>query len=135
MAIVVDEYGGVSGLVTIEDVIEQIIGEIDDEFDVEDDLNIRRDAERQFTVRGVTRIAEFNEYFAAQLSEEEGFDTVAGLLMKQLGHLPRRGESATIDGFEFRVLRADRRRIEALRVVAPRDVQPPPEERAAGGGS
>jgi magnesium and cobalt transporter len=135
MAIVVDEYGGVSGLVTIEDVIEQIIGEIDDEFDVEDDLNIRRDAERQFTVRGVTRIAEFNEYFGAQLSEEEGFDTVAGLLMKQLGHLPRRGESATIDGFEFRVLRADRRRIEALRVVAPRDVLPPPDERAAGGGT
>jgi magnesium and cobalt transporter len=135
MAIVVDEYGGVSGLVTIEDVIEQIVGEIDDEFDVEDDLNIRRDAERQFTVRGVTRIAEFNEYFGARLSEEEGFDTVAGLLMKQLGHLPRRGESATIDGFEFRVLRADRRRIEALRVVAPRDVVPPPEERAAGGGT
>ena len=133
MAIVVDEYGGVAGLVTIEDVIEQIVGEIDDEFDVEDDLNIRRDAERQFTVRGVTRIAEFNEYFGAGLSEEEGFDTVAGLLMKQLGHLPRRGESATIDGFEFRVLRADRRRIEALRVVAPRDVLPP-DERAAGGG-
>jgi magnesium and cobalt transporter len=134
MAIVVDEYGGVSGLVTIEDVIEQIVGEIDDEFDVEDDQNIRRDAERQFTVRGVTRIAEFNEYFGARLSEEEGFDTVAGLLMKQLGHLPRRGESAFIEGFEFRVLRADRRRIETLRVVAPRDVLPP-EERAAGGGS
>jgi magnesium and cobalt transporter len=133
MAIVVDEYGGVSGLVTIEDVIEQIVGEIDDEFDVEDEQNIRRDAERQFTVRGVTRIAEFNEYFGARLSEEEGFDTVAGLLMKQLGHLPRRGESATIEGFEFRVLRADRRRIEALRVLAPRDVQPP-EERSAGGG-
>jgi magnesium and cobalt transporter len=134
MAIVVDEYGGVSGLVTIEDVIEQIVGEIDDEFDVEDDQNIRRDAERQFTVRGVTRIAEFNEYFGARLSEEEGFDTVAGLLMKQLGHLPRRGESASIEGFEFRVLRADRRRIETLRVVAPRDVLPP-EERTAGGGS
>jgi magnesium and cobalt transporter len=134
MAIVVDEYGGVSGLVTIEDVIEQIVGEIDDEYDVEDDLNIRRDAERQFTVRGVTRIAEFNEYFGARLSEEEGFDTVAGLVMKQLGHLPRRGESATIDGFEFRVLRADRRRIETLRVAAPRDVLPP-EERAAGGGT
>jgi magnesium and cobalt transporter len=131
MAIVVDEYGGVSGLVTIEDVIEQIVGEIDDEYDVEDDQNIRRDAERQFTVRGVTRIAEFNEYFGAQLSEEQGFDTVAGLVMKQLGHLPRRGESASIDGFEFRVLRADRRRIEALRVVAPRDVLPPPEERPA----
>src|SRR5579863_9598971 len=117
MAIVVDEYGGVSGLCTIEDVIEQIVGEIDDEFDVEED-HIRRDAERQFTVRGVTRIAEFNEYFGAQLSEAEGFDTVAGLLMKQLGHLPRRGESATIEGFEFRVLRADRRRIDALRVVS-----------------
>jgi len=134
MAIVVDEYGGVSGLVTIEDVIEQIVGEIDDEFDVEDDQNIRRDAERQFTVRGVTRIAEFNEYFGAQLSEEEGVDTVAGLVIKQLGHLPRRGEGATIDGFELRVLRADRRRIEVLRVVAPRDVLPP-EERAAGGGA
>ena len=131
MAIVVDEYGGVSGLVTIEDVIEQIVGEIDDEFDVEDDQNIRRDAERQFTVRGVTRIEEFNEYFGAHLSEEEGFDTVAGLLMKQLGRLPRRGEGASIDGFEFRVLRADRRRIDALRVVAPRDVQPP-EERPPG---
>jgi magnesium and cobalt transporter len=129
MAIVVDEYGGVSGLCTIEDVIEQIVGEIDDEFDVEDDQNIRRDAERQFTVRGVTRIEEFNEYFGARLSEAQGVDTVAGLLMKQLGRLPRRGESLTIDGFEFRVLRADRRRIDALRVVAPRDVLPPPDER------
>jgi magnesium and cobalt transporter len=128
MAIVVDEYGGVSGLCTIEDVIEQIVGEIDDEFDVEDDQNIRRDAERQFTVRGVTRIEEFNEYFSARLSEEEGFDTVAGLVMKQLGRLPRRGESLSIDGFEFRVLRADRRRIDTLRVVAPRDVLPPPDE-------
>jgi len=131
MAIVVDEYGGVSGLCTIEDVIEQIVGEIDDEFDVEDD-NIRRDAERQFTVRGVTRIAEFNEYFGARLSESAGFDTVAGLIMQQLGRLPRRGETASIDGFEFRVLRADRRRIDTLRVLAPRDVPPPPEERPAG---
>jgi len=131
MAIVVDEYGGVSGLVTIEDVIEQIVGEIDDEFDVEDDQNIRRDAERQFTVRGITRIADFNEYFGSRLSEAEGFDTVAGLVVKQFGRLPRRGEGTTIDGFEFRVLRADRRRIETLRVVAPRDVLPP-EERPAG---
>jgi magnesium and cobalt transporter len=131
MAIVVDEYGGVSGLCTIEDVIEQIVGEIDDEFDVEDDQNIRRDGERQFTVRGITRIAEFNEYFDARLSEAEGVDTIAGLLMKQLGRLPRRGETASIDGFEFRVLRADRRRIDALRLVAPRDVLPP-DERSAG---
>ena len=125
MAIVVDEYGGVSGLVTIEDVIEQIVGEIDDEFDVEDDQNIRKEAERLFLVRGVTRIEEFNEYFSARLSEEEGFETVAGLLMKQFGRLPRRGESTSIDGFEFRVMRADRRRIDALRVVPPRDVTPP----------
>jgi hemolysin (HlyC) family protein len=124
MAIVVDEYGGVSGLVTIEDVMEQIVGEIDDEFDVEEDLNIRKDADRQYTVRGVTRIDEFNEYFGSNLSEEEGFDTVAGLLMKELGRLPRRGESANIAGFEFRVARADRRRIDALRVVPPRDLVP-----------
>lgn len=134
MAIVVDEYGGVCGLVTIEDVIEQIVGEIDDEFDVEDVENIRRDGERKFTVRGVTRIDEFNEYFGARLSEEQGFDTIAGLLMKQLGRLPRRGETAGIDGFEFQVMRVDRGRIDALRVVAPRDVLPP-EEHAAGGGT
>ena len=127
MALVVDEYGGVSGLVTIEDVIEQIVGDIDDEFDVEDDHNIRKEAERQFTVRGVTRIDEFNEYFGAHLSEEEGFDTVAGLLMKEFGRLPRRGDAATIDGFEFRVTRADRRRIDALRVVPPQDIVPPEE--------
>jgi magnesium and cobalt transporter len=134
MAIVVDEYGGVCGLVTIEDVIEQIVGEIDDEFDVEDVENIRRDGERKFTVRGVTRIDEFNEYFGARLSEEQGFDTIAGLLMQQLGRLPRRGETAGIDGFEFQVMRVDRGRIDALRVVAPRDVLPP-EEHAVGGGT
>jgi magnesium and cobalt transporter len=129
MAIVVDEYGGVSGLCTIEDVIEQIVGEIDDEFDVEDDQNIRRDAERQFTVRGVTRITEFNEYFGTDFAEE-GFDTIAGLVMKKLGRLPRRGESITIGGFEFRVARADRRRVDSLRVTAPKDIVPP-EERSA----
>jgi magnesium and cobalt transporter len=131
MAIVVDEYGGVSGLVTIEDVIEQIVGEIDDEFDVEDDNNIRRESERQFAVRGVTRIDEFNEYFSVKLPEDE-FDTVAGLVMKQLGRLPRRGEMLVIEGFEFRVVRSDRRRIETLRVTSPRDVVPP-EERSSNG--
>lgn len=134
MALVVDEYGGVSGLVTIEDVIEQIVGDIDDEYDIEDDHNIRKEAERQFTVRGVTRIEEFNEYFGAHLSEEEGFDTVAGLLMKEFGRLPRRGDAAVIDGFEFRVTRADRRRIDALRVVPPQDVIPP-EDRPSGSES
>jgi magnesium and cobalt transporter len=117
MAIVVDEYSGVAGLVTIEDVIEQIVGDIDDEFDVEDDQNIRREADRQFSVRGSTRIDEFNQFFNVALPEGE-FDTVAGLVMKQFGRMPRRGESVTLGEFEFRVLRTDRRRIDSLRVVA-----------------
>jgi magnesium and cobalt transporter len=122
MAIVVDEYGGVAGLVTIEDVIEQIVGDIDDEFDVEDDQNIRREDERQFSVRGSTRIDEFNQYFKAELPEGE-FDTVAGLVMKQLGRMPRRGESVMLGMFEFRVMRTDRRRIDSLRVTIPPQFQ------------
>jgi magnesium and cobalt transporter len=118
MAIVVDEYGGVAGLVTIEDVIEQIIGDIDDEFDIEDDQSIRRDGEQEYIVRGATRIDEFNEFFGVKL-EEAGFDTIAGLVLKQFGHVPRRGEAVTIAGFDFRVVRADRRRIDTLRVHAP----------------
>ncbi len=130
MAIVVDEYGGVAGLITIEDVIEQIVGEIDDEFDVDEDQNIRRETDRQYLMRGVTRIEEFNEYFGAHFSEEQGYETIAGLLMRQFGRLPRRGESLTLEGFEFRIMRADRRRIDALRVVipagtpAPRNMEP-----------
>lgn len=121
MAIVVDEYGGVAGLVTIEDAIEQIVGDIDDEFDVEEDQNIRQEAERQYLVRGATPIEEFNEFFARDWSDDE-FDTVAGLVMKQLGHLPRRGETTFIEGVEFRVVRADRRRVDTLKVIMPSDV-------------
>ena len=124
MAIVVDEYGGVAGLVTIEDVIEQIVGDIADEYDVEEDQPIRRDGERQYTVRALTRITEFNEFFAVELSDEE-FDTIGGLVAHAFGRVPRRGDSVRIGEFEFRVLRADRRRIDLLRVVAPRDVMPP----------
>ncbi len=115
IAIVVDEYGGVAGLVTIEDVIEQIIGEIEDEFDVEDDQNIRADGDGLFMVRGATRIAEFNEHFGTSF-DDPGFDTVAGLVMQRLGRVPRRGESVIIGNHEFRVLRTDRRRIDSLRV-------------------
>ena len=124
MAIVVDEFGGVAGLVTIEDVIEQIVGDIADEYDVEEDQPIRRDGERQYTVRALTRITEFNEFFAVELSDEE-FDTIGGLVAHAFGRVPRRGDSVRIGEFEFRVLRADRRRIDLLRVVAPRDVMPP----------
>jgi magnesium and cobalt transporter len=123
MAIVIDEYGGVAGLVTIEDVIEEIVGEIDDEFDVEDDVDIRKEGERQFAVRGATRVEHFNDYFATSFPDEE-FDTIAGLVMKHFGRLPRRGESVTIDGIEFRVVRSDRRRVDSLRVAPPIDVVP-----------
>lgn len=130
MAIVVDEYGGVSGLVTIEDVIEQIVGEIDDEYDVEDDQTIRREGPRQFLVRALTRIEEFNEYFGTDFENEE-FDTIGGLVTHELGRLPRRGETVTVDGTEFRVQRADRRRIETLRVTTSRDIPPRPDESPA----
>jgi magnesium and cobalt transporter len=123
MAIVVDEYSGVAGLVTIEDVIEQIVGDIDDEFDVEDDQNIRREADRQFSVRGSTRIEEFNQFFNVVLPQGE-FDTVAGLVLKQFGRVPRRGESVTLGDFEFRVQRTDRRRVDSLRVTAPANFEP-----------
>jgi len=122
MAIVVDEYSGIAGLVTIEDVIEQIVGDIDDEFDVEDDQNIRREGERQFSVRGSTRIDEFNQYFNAELPARD-FDTVAGLVMQQLGRMPRRGEAVMLGVFEFRVVRTDRRRIDSLRVTIPPQFQ------------
>jgi magnesium and cobalt transporter len=124
MAIVADEYGGVAGLVTIEDVIEQIVGDIDDEHDVDEDVNIRKDGERQYTVRGQTPIDEFNDYFGTELSDEE-FDTVAGLVMKQLGRLPRRGETLQLADCEVKVMRFDRRRIDVMRLIAPRDIVPP----------
>ena len=121
MAIVVDEYGGVAGLVTIEDVLEQIVGDIGDEYDTDEDLDIRREGERQFTVKGQTRIPEFNDYFATEFSDEE-FDTIGGLATHFLGRLPRRGETFVMNGIEFRVLRADRRRLDTLRVITPQDI-------------
>ncbi len=127
MAIVVDEYGGVSGLVTIEDVIEEIVGEIADEYDIEEDQTIRREGERLFAVHALARIEDFNEYFGTYFSDEE-FDTIGGLVMHQFGRLPRRGETVTIDGLEFRVLRSDRRRIDLLRVTTPADLPPPAAE-------
>jgi len=126
MAIVVDEYGGVSGLVTIEDVLEQIVGDIGDEYDVDDDLDIRKEGERQFTVRGQTRIDEFNAYFDTDFSDEE-FDTIGGLVINFLSRLPRRGEAFELGGMEFKVVRADRRRLDTLRVVTPKDIVPKEE--------
>ncbi len=127
MAIVVDEYGGVSGLVTIEDVIEEIVGEIADEYDTDEDQTIRREGDRQFVVLALTRVQEFNEFFATRFSDEE-YDTIGGLVMHQFGRLPRRGEAVTMDGIEFKVLRADRRRIDQLRVTSPEAVPARPGE-------
>ena len=126
MAFVVDEYGGVAGLVTIEDVLEQIVGDIGDEYDIDDDLDIRKEAARQFTVKAQTRIGEFNEFFGTEFSDEE-FDTIGGLAMSHLGRLPRRGESFAFGGLDFKVLRGDRRRLDVLRVVTPKDIEPPEE--------
>jgi magnesium and cobalt transporter len=118
MAIVVDEYGGVSGLVTIEDVIEEIVGEIADEYDTDEDQTIRKESDRQFAVQALTRVQEFNAFFGTRFSDEE-YDTIGGLVLHQFGRLPRRGETVTMEGHEFKVLRADRRRIDQLRVTAP----------------
>lgn len=119
MAIVVDEYGGVAGLVTIEDVLEEIVGEIDDEHDQEEAEFIRADGDRNgkpsFAVRALTRVEDFNEFFECELDDED-YDTIGGLVMREMGRLPRRGESVRFGGFEFAVLDADSRRIDALRV-------------------
>jgi len=132
MAVVADEYGGIAGLVTIEDILEQIVGEIDDEHDIDEDVNIRKDADNQYIVRGQTPIDEFNEYFQTELSDDE-FDTVAGVIMKQLGRLPRRGETLQLAGFEVKVLRFDRRRIEMLRLTSTQDIVPPEDRPLVSG--
>jgi hemolysin (HlyC) family protein len=119
MAIVVDEYGGVAGLLTIEDVLEEIVGEIDDEHDQEEVAFIRADGDRDgrpcYAVRALTRIEDFNDYFECELDDEE-YDTIGGLVMSALGRLPRRGERVEFGGFEFSVIKADERRIDTLQV-------------------
>jgi len=115
MAIVIDEYGGVAGLVTIEDVLEQIVGDIEDEHDIEEDSYIRPLPSGDFLVKALTPIDSFNEFFDRGFPDDE-FDTVAGLVMNAFGHLPKRNEIIEIDGFRFRVLNADSRRVHMLRV-------------------
>lgn len=117
MAVVIDEYGGAAGLITIEDILEQIVGEIEDEYDEEDDLPIRKIADNDFVVQALTPIDDFNEYFDAAFSDEE-FDTVGGLLLKAFGHLPSRNEVTQLDRFEFKVVNADHRQIHLLRMRA-----------------
>jgi len=116
MAIVIDEYGGVAGLVTIEDVLEEIVGDIEDETDVDEGRYIRRISNTDFFVQAQTPIEDFNEYFNSKLSEEE-FDTIGGLVVNALGHLPARNETTRFDSFEFKVVNADQRKLISLRVT------------------
>ncbi|TIH09812.1 HlyC/CorC family transporter [Pseudomonas leptonychotis] len=116
MAVVIDEYGGVAGLVTIEDVLEQIVGDIEDEHDVEEDSYVKPLPSGDFLVKALTPIDSFNETFDTSFSDDE-FDTVGGLVMSAFGHLPKRNEVTEIGEFRFRVLNADSRRIHLLRLT------------------
>jgi magnesium and cobalt transporter len=114
MAIVVDEYGGVAGLVTIEDVLEQIVGDIEDEYDFDEtEDNIVLDNAGRYRVKAITEIADFNEAFSTEFSDDQ-FDTIGGLVIHQLGRLPKRNEIVVIDGLRIQVLRADSRRVHTL---------------------
>jgi magnesium and cobalt transporter len=115
MAIVIDEYGGVAGLVTIEDVLEEIVGEIEDETDVDEDNFIRKISDDDFFIKALTPIEDFNEYFRTNFSDEE-FDTIGGLVIQAFGHMPARNEVTRIENFEFKVINADQRKIHSLRM-------------------
>lgn len=124
MAIVVDEYGGVAGIVTIENVLEQIVGEIEDEHDIDEDAPILQRNENTYTIKALTTVEDFNEHFETQWSDED-FDTVGGFVVNQFGHLPERGEEITIDHFQFTILRADNRRVHLMKmVVLPPETEP-----------
>ncbi|WP_035055839.1 HlyC/CorC family transporter [Andreprevotia chitinilytica] len=116
MAIVVDEYGGVAGLITIEDVMEQIVGDIEDEYDYDEtEDNIIVDRRGHWRVKGVTEIEDLNEALGTNFSDEE-FDTVAGLVTSRFGHVPKRGERTAFDGYTFQIVRADSRRVHSVLV-------------------
>ena len=116
MAVVVDEYGGVTGLVTIEDVLEEIVGDIEDEYDTDDDQLIKQYKENTYAVKALTPIDDFNENFQVNLDTKD-VDTIGGLVTREFGHLPKRGECVEISGFRFKVLRADSRRVRLLQVT------------------
>ncbi|MCA0402920.1 MAG: CBS domain-containing protein [Proteobacteria bacterium] len=113
MAIVVDEYGTVNGFITIEDIIEQIIGDIEDEFDIDEETYIKIHGDNYYIVKAHTPIQEFNEQLGADFSDEN-YDTIGGIVMSSFGYLPKRGDSINIDKFEFKIISADARRIKLL---------------------
>jgi len=131
IAIVVDEYGHVAGLVTIEDVLEQIVGEIEDEYDIDDEGGkIKKLNDGSYIVKASTIIDEFNDYFHTKFSDEE-FDTIGGIILKGFGHLPKRGEVYKAQNFRFKVLHSDNRRVYLLEVKAIKKKTPKTEPTAA----
>jgi len=126
MAIVVDEYGSVSGFVTIEDLIEQIVGDIEDEFDIDEDAYIKKHSDDQYILKAHMPIEDFNEYFSVDFPDEE-FDTISGMILKKLGYVPKKGEKIQLDNFVFKIISADNRRVKLLQLK----VKPNPPEHVA----
>lgn len=124
MAIAIDEFGGVSGLVTIEDILELIVGDIEDEYDEIEDYNVRKLSTTTYAIKALTDIEDFNEIFSTHFSNQD-YDTVGGLVMQQFGRLPVKGETTTIDGYQFKVALVDKRRIIQLHVTLPPNAPEP----------
>lgn len=120
MAVVVDEYGGVSGVVTIEDILELIVGEIEDETDDEIEQDIKHLAGNVYQVKALTELDDFNEYFNCQFDENDA-DTIGGVVLHQFGHMPKKGETVTIGEFEFKITAGDNRRIQSLHITIPKE--------------
>ncbi|QBG37563.1 HlyC/CorC family transporter [Litorilituus sediminis] len=120
MALVVDEYGGVSGVVTIEDILEQIVGEIEDETDDDIEEDIKHLAGSVYLVRALTELADFNEFFNSDFNPEDA-DTIGGIVLHEFNHMPKKGEQITLDHFEFKVINADSRRMQMLQVTVAKD--------------
>jgi magnesium and cobalt transporter len=120
MAIVVDEYGGVSGLITIEDILELIVGEIEDETDdrIEDD--IKHLAANVYQLKALTDLADFDQYFSCKFDDADA-DTIGGIVLHAFGHMPKKGEQVSIDNFEFKIVSADNRRIQVLQLTVPKE--------------
>ena len=131
MAIVVDEYGSVAGFVTLEDIIEQIIGDIEDEFDIDEEAYIKRHGDTHFIIKAHTPIEEFNEQLHANFSDES-YDTIGGIVMTNFGYLPKRGEVITIEPFEFKIINADARHIKLLECFDLRNLSrlPPTDDKS-----
>lgn len=120
MAVVVDEYGGVSGVVTIEDILELIVGEIEDETDDAIEEDIKHLAGQVYQIKALTELADFNEFFNTKFNEEDA-DTISGIVLHKFGHMPKKGETVNINEFEFKITASDTRRIQTIQITVPKE--------------